>query len=74
MDGTSSVHQTDAVCFHGELEGTVTNVYLSAPILDFVGEESDPGGKWFVYVTLKDNNRHVSLPLKTSFILINKTV
>jgi hypothetical protein len=73
-DGSSSVHQTDAVCFHGELKGSATNVYLSAPILDFIGEENDPGGKWFVHVTLKDKNRHVSLPLKTSFILIDKTV
>jgi hypothetical protein len=73
-DGTSSVHQADAVCFRGELKGTPTNVYLSAPILDFIGEENDPGGKWLVHVTLKDNNRRISLPLKTSFILIDKTV
>ena len=73
-DGSSLVHQTDIVCFHGELKGTPSNVYLSAPILDFMGEESDPGGKWLVQVTLKDNNRHVLLPLKASFTLIDKTI
>jgi len=73
-DGSSSVHQADAVCFHGELKGTPSNVYLSAPILDSIGEVNDPAGRWLVHVTLKDNNRHVSLPLKTSFMLTDKTV
>jgi hypothetical protein len=71
-DGTSSVHQVDVVCFRGALRGPPTNVYLSAPILNFVGESNDPAGKWSVRVTLKDNIRHVSLPLKTSFSLIDE--
>jgi hypothetical protein len=71
-DGTSSVHQVDAVCFRGALRGPPTNVYLSAPILNFVGESNDPAGKWSVRVTLKDNVRHVSLPLKTSFTLVDE--
>jgi hypothetical protein len=70
-DGTSSVHQVDAVCFRGVLRGPPTNIYLSAPILNFVGESNDPAGKWSVRVTLKDNVRHVSLPLKTSFMLVD---
>ena len=73
-DGTSSVHQVDAVCFRGALRGPTTNVYLSAPILNFVGESNDPAGKWSVRVTLKDNIRHVSLPLKTSFTLVEEKV
>jgi Flp pilus assembly protein TadG len=73
-DGTSSVHQVDAVCFRGELKGPATNVYLSAPILNFVGESNDPAGKWLVRVTLKDNIRHMSLPLRASFILIDERV
>jgi hypothetical protein len=71
-DGTSSVHQVDAVCFRGALRGPPTNVYLSAPILNFVGESNDLAGKWSVRVTLKDNVRHVSLPLKTSFTLVDE--
>ena len=73
-DGTSSVHQVDVVCFGGALKGSTTNVYLSAPILNFVGEANDPAGKWSVRVTLKDNIHHVSLPLKTSFTLIEEKV
>jgi hypothetical protein len=70
-DGTSSVLQVGAVCFRGQLNGAATNVYLSEPILDFVGEPSDPVGKWLVRITLRDNVRHESLPLRTSFTLID---
>jgi hypothetical protein len=70
-DGSSSVHQIDAVCFRGHVWGVPTNVYLSHPTLDFVGEPGDPAGKWLVRITLKDNVRHVSLPLKTSFTLVD---
>lgn len=70
-DGSSSVHQVGAVCFRGQLKGAVTNLYLSAPILDFVGEPKDPVGKWLVRITLRDNVRHVSLPLRTSFTLVD---
>ena len=68
-DGSSSIHQLDLVCFRGELKGAPTNIYLSAPTIRFIGEPKDPAGKWLVRVILKDNVRHVSLPLKTSFTL-----
>jgi hypothetical protein len=71
-DGTSSVHQVDVVCFRGALGGPPKNVYLSAPILNFVGEANDPAGKWSIRVTLKDNIRRVSVPLKTSFTLVDE--
>jgi hypothetical protein len=71
-DRTSSVHQVDAVCFRGALKGPPMNVYLSAPILNFVGEANDPAGKWSVRVTVKDNVRHVSVPLKATFSLIDE--
>ncbi len=71
-DGSSSVHQVGAVCFRGQLKGAPTNVYLSAPILEFVGEPTDPVGKWLIHITLKDNVRRVSLSLKTSFTLVAK--
>ncbi|HEU0273707.1 MAG TPA: hypothetical protein VFQ83_04185 [Candidatus Udaeobacter sp.] len=70
-NGTSSVHQVGAPCFLGELKGPATNVYLSATVLDFVAEPKDPGGKWVVSVTLRDNIREVSLPLKTFFVLVD---
>ena len=69
LDGSSSVHQPNAVCFQGELKGRPSNMYLSAPILDVILYPGDPAGEWLVRVTLKDNVRHVSLPLKKSFTL-----
>jgi hypothetical protein len=68
-DGTTSIHQTDVVCFQGMLKGSPNNMYLSAPVIGFTGEASDPAGTWTVRVSLKDNFRNTVLPLKTSFIL-----
>ncbi|MYN09923.1 hypothetical protein [Pseudoduganella aquatica] len=68
-DGTTSIHQTDIVCFQGILKGSPYNMYLSAPVLGFTGEVSDPAGTWTVRVSLKDNLRNSVLRLKTSFIL-----
>ncbi len=68
-DGSISSHNPDLVCFRGEIAGNPNNMYLSAPVVAFVGEPKDPAGLWLVRVTLKDNSRHVVLPLKTSFTL-----
>jgi hypothetical protein len=68
-DGTSSIHEKDLVCFRGKIGGNPSNVRLSAPTLQFIGESKDPAGEWIVKVMLKDNRRNVALPLKTSFTL-----
>jgi hypothetical protein len=68
-DGSVSIHQPDAACFAGLLQEDPRHVFLSAPIIRFVGEPHDPAGEWVVEVTLKDNARDVALPLKTSFNL-----
>jgi hypothetical protein len=71
-NGTTSTHQTDAVCFKGALKGDPHNMFLSTQAIGFVGDPSDPAGKWQFRITLKDNIRHVELPLKTSFVLQDK--
>ena len=68
-DGTSQLHQTDVVCMRGAMQGDRRNTRLAAPVIEFVGEPGDPSGEWTVRVTLKDNQRHVTIPLKTSFVL-----
>ena len=68
-NGTSSVDQKDAICFRGALIENPRNMYLCAVIIGFVGDPGDPAGEWPVRITLKDNVRHVSLPLETSFVL-----
>lgn len=68
-DGLVSMHQLDTVCFKGKINGNLNNLYLSAPVIGFVGDSADPTGKWQINITLKDNVRHVSLPLSTTFEL-----
>jgi hypothetical protein len=68
-DGASAVHQTDVVCFRGTIKASPYNMYLSAPVLGFVSDASDPVGSWIVQVSLKDNLRNTVLPLKASFTL-----
>lgn len=70
-DGTASMHQADAVCFRGMVKGKVNpgSIFLADQVIGFLGEPSDPAGKWQVRVTLKDNVRKTVLPLSTFFIL-----
>ena len=68
-DGSIAIHQPDVVCFRGTLKGSPYNMYLSAPVIGFVGDPADPAGAWVVRVSLKDNLRSTVLPLKTSFAL-----
>lgn len=68
-DGSASFEENDATCFKGALKGEPGYLYLSAPVIKFIGEQNDPDGTWQVNITLKDNIGHTSLPLKTSFIL-----
>lgn len=70
-NGTTSSRQTDAVCFRGTLKTDPHHTYLSNPVIGFVGDPGDPAGEWKVRVTLKDNVRHVNVPLSTSFVLLD---
>jgi hypothetical protein len=68
-DGTTSIHQIDAPCFKGPIHGSPSQLFLSAPVIGFTGDPGDPAGKWTVRVTLKDNVRRATIPLRTSFVL-----
>ena len=70
-DGMSSTHQEGVVCFKGTLKEP-RFMYLSVPVIGFVGDPDDPAGEWQVRMTLKDNVRHVAVPLKSSFTLLDK--
>ncbi len=67
-DGSAAEHRTDAPGFAGPVPDPRL-VTTSASVLEFVGESGDPPGRWQVRVTLHDNVRRVSLPLRTSFVL-----
>lgn len=68
-DGRTSSHQMDLVCFQGKIAGNPNNIYLSSPVVAFSGDPDDPVGVWVVRVALKDQHRHVVLPLRSSFTL-----
>ncbi|HEY2346731.1 MAG TPA: hypothetical protein VGH80_12790 [Xanthomonadaceae bacterium] len=68
-DGSASMKQSDAVCFSGQLGSDAHATYLSTQVIGFVGNPGDPAGTWRVKVTLKDNNRHDSVPAQASFNL-----
>ena len=68
-DASKSVEEIDMPCFNEKLITNPKNVYLSAASLKFVSEPTDLRGTWIVRVTLKDNLRHVEIPLETSFVV-----
>ena len=69
-DGTESINQRDVVCFQGRLRGQPNNIYLAAPVIEFIAEPGDPTGIWTIDVTLEDNLRNVVIPLTTTFTLL----
>jgi hypothetical protein len=68
-NGTQSAHVVDQPCFKRVIRGKLYSTRLCAPYLDFVGDPNDPSGRWVVRVAVKDNQRHATVRLKTSFIL-----
>ena len=55
--------------FTGNLKGPTTYTYLTESVIRFVGEPTDPIGEWIIEVTVNDNYRQVSVPLRAKFEL-----
>jgi len=68
-DGATALDEDNLDCASGKLSGPVTDLRVSGNTLQFVGESSDPPGKWTVEVTLHDVYANVKLPLKAQFTL-----
>ena len=67
--GNVSLEKKGMVCFSGRIAGNPYNLYLSIPVIAFSGDPGDPLGTWVVEVDLRDENRNVALPLRTTFQL-----
>jgi len=67
--GKLSLAKQDMVCFSGRIAGSPYNLHLSTPVIGFSGDPGDPPGTWVVEVRLRDANRNVELPLRTTFQL-----
>jgi hypothetical protein len=70
-DGRSSTYK-GVQCAAGKLQGDPRNVRLSSAVIKYIGEASDPAGKWIVEVTLTDKVRGTAIPLRTHFNLRQK--
>jgi len=68
-NGTVSVDEKNITCMRGKVLGNPNNIRLSPAVIHFVGEKSDPLGKWVVEVGIHDVNRNTSLQLRTQFTL-----
>jgi hypothetical protein len=67
--GVVSSNQTGLPCFEGILGGAPTNIYLSQQRLEFLGDATDPVGKWVIDVTVHDEHRPLGVALQTGFEL-----
>ncbi len=67
--GAAILTKQDMVCFSGQVASSPSSQYLSAPVIGFTGDTSDPVGTWVVEVKLRDAVRRVELPLRTTFEL-----
>jgi hypothetical protein len=56
--------------FTGKLMGPPGNTFLTESIIRFVGEPSDPLGEWVIDISVRDNIRQVTVPLKLRFSLL----
>lgn len=56
--------------FAGKLSGAVTNTFLTTTVLTFTAVSADPLGEWVIDVTVHDNIRRVSIPLRSRFMLV----
>lgn len=67
---TISVNERNIPCMRGSLIGDPSYIRLSPAVIEFVGENTDPLGRWLVEVDIEDANRKTTLRLQTQFTLI----
>lgn len=67
---TISVNERNIPCMRGPLTGNPDYIRLSPAVIQFIGERTDPLGKWLVEVDIEDVNRKTILHLQTHFTLI----
>lgn len=72
--GEVSASREERRCADPDLAGDLQATRISWAVVDYVGEPSDPPGRWVVEVVLTDAVRDVSLSLLTDFILTGGSV
>jgi hypothetical protein len=68
-NGTVPIDVRNMDCFKGPVSMDPRNIFVSAPVIEFLGEPGDPLGNRVLEVVLRDNNRKVEVPLRKEFEL-----
>lgn len=68
-DGREALKQEGVSCLSGPLRGAQDNVYLSAPVVNFLGEDGDPAGTWRFEAVLRDRLRGTDRTVSSEFTL-----
>ncbi len=71
-DGSLSINETNIPCAQGKLTVSPQQMFLTRTVIQYLGEDKDPLGEWKLMFNMKDLQRGVSLPLETSFELIER--
>ena len=69
-DGTYSINEKNTPCASGKMEMDPMSIFLTQTVVRYIGEKGDPFGVWTIHFEIKDVKRGVSVPLKTSFKLV----
>lgn len=68
-DGVADFEETGNACYRTDQTGEAGDIFLSAAVVEFIAESTDPRGQWTVEVTLNDKVRGMAVPLKRSFVV-----
>lgn len=68
-DGSLSVDAPNQPCLRGRLQGPAANTRLCEAVVGFRADPGDQAGKWKVRVIVTDNNRPVTVPVESTFVL-----
>jgi hypothetical protein len=69
-DGSYSINEKGVSCAEGKLTIDPLSIFLTQTIIKYIGESGDPFGRWTVYFDITDSLRGVTIPLETSFKLV----
>ncbi len=71
-NSTIAIDETDIPCAQGKLTSSPQQMFLTRTVIQYFGEDKDPLGEWKLMFNMKDPQKGVSLPLETSFELIER--
>lgn len=69
-DRTYAINERNIPCASGKMEMNPMSIFLTQTVIKYIGEKGDPFGIWIVRFEIKDVKRGVSVPLESSFKLV----